>query len=143
MSVAFNSVFRRIFVLSRYTSVKVIYNFIDTKLLEYMYYECLLSSSLLSNCNRSDCELLLACELILFQGKILLLMSMLSVKNFWDHRLPVYRNAHISLHKYYQNNCTFRDYCFNVYLKHDLHLNVLVRLIKNQIPRHFGSSLNI
>ena len=41
---AFNTVFRRIFRVSRFTSMRLIYNFIGTKILiDYLYYQDLVN----------------------------------------------------------------------------------------------------
>ena len=49
-----------IFMLSRHTSIKVIYNVVGMKSLENLCYESLLCLS--NNSNRSDCELLIFCS---------------------------------------------------------------------------------
>ena len=61
MSVAFNTVFRRIFNMSKFSSMRIIYNFIGTKTLDCIYDErCF---CLFRNCFTSSFELLRFCSL--------------------------------------------------------------------------------
>ena len=62
ISVAFNTVFRRIFHMSKYSSMRVIYHFIGTKTLDCLYEERLMC--LIRNCGCSNSELLRFCCLL-------------------------------------------------------------------------------
>ena len=62
MSVAFNTVFRRIFHMSKYSSMRVMYHFIGTKTLDCLYEERLMC--LIRNCGCSNSELLKFCCLL-------------------------------------------------------------------------------
>ena len=59
MSVVFNTVFRRIFHMSRFSSMRLIYSYIGTKTLDYLYHERLIS--LHSQCCISEFDLLRCC----------------------------------------------------------------------------------
>jgi hypothetical protein len=59
MSVTFNTVFRRIFHMSRSTSMRLIYNFLGIKTFDCLYDERHLC--LIRNCCFSSCELLRLC----------------------------------------------------------------------------------
>ena len=56
MSVVFNNVFRRIFRMSRRTSMRIIYNFMGIKTLDCIYEERLMC--LIRNCGFSNVELI-------------------------------------------------------------------------------------
>jgi hypothetical protein len=60
MSIAFNTVFRRIFHMSKFSSMRLIYHFIGTKTLECLYEERFVC--LVRNCSISDFDLLRFCS---------------------------------------------------------------------------------
>jgi hypothetical protein len=62
LSVAFNSVFRRIFHMSRFTSMRVIYNFIGTMSLDCLYEERLFC--LCRNCFQSESAVIKCCGMM-------------------------------------------------------------------------------
>jgi hypothetical protein len=59
MSVAFNTVFRRIFHMSKFSSMRLIYHFLGTKSLDCLYEERFVC--LVRNCTVSDFDLLRLC----------------------------------------------------------------------------------
>ena len=56
LSVAFNTAFRRVFHMSRFSSMRLLYSFMGFKTLDCLYEERLMC--LIRNCSSSECELL-------------------------------------------------------------------------------------
>ncbi len=99
MSVAFNTVFRRIFHMSKRSSMRVIYHYIGTKTLDCIYEERL--TCLIRNCGFSNCSLLRFCTLF----------------------------------------CTSRQEFLDICYKYDVHVNMSVGFIKNQVSKVFADTV--